>query len=69
MGYEFCLTCGHDKWAYNECGKARNEWIANKQKELVDRIEEEMGSLKQLANEQWAKLKTHPLYGNDHKNW
>lgn len=64
-GFNFCLKCGHDKWAYETCGKARDRWIWDKQTELVNRIETEMGALKKLANEEWARLKTHPLYGSD----
>lgn len=64
-GYQFCPSCGHSTWAYDECGKARNTWVSLKQAELVNQIEIEMGALKKLANVEWAKLKTHPLYGSD----
>lgn len=62
-GYEFCLC--HPTWAYDECGKARNSWISQKQGELASQIENELAMFKRLANEEWAKLKTHPLYGSD----
>lgn len=62
-GYEFCLC--HPNWAYDECGKARDSWIGKKQGELISQIESELGVFKRLANEEWAKLKTHPLYGSD----
>lgn len=62
-GFIFC-TC-HSTWAWETCSKARDIWISKKQQELVDQIESEMGSLKKLANEEWSKLKTRPLYGSD----
>lgn len=62
-GYEFCLC--HPNWAYDECGKARDSWIGQKQRELISQIESELGVFKRLANEEWTKLKTHPLYGSD----
>jgi molybdopterin converting factor small subunit len=66
-GFAYC-GC-HTTWAWETCGKARDKWIANKQAKLVSDIENELGSLKSLANQEWEKLKEYPLYGNDSKNW
>jgi len=65
-GFNYCLRCGHDKWAWEASSKARDSWILGKQNELTARIDSELGFLKKLANEEWAKLKTYPLYGSDH---
>lgn len=32
---------------------------------LAFNIYSELDSLRKMANEEWAKLKTHPLYGCD----
>jgi len=52
-------------WAWETSGKARSIWIANKQKALLDLIEQDLGDFKKLALNEWTELKTKPLYGSD----
>ena len=63
-GFQTCICLpAHDKWASDLCYQERKEWILFKQSEVYYKIQRELGGFYRLAESEWGRLLTHPLYG------